>query len=85
MMSLTFGLFTQVSDSGPQGPLVSLCYGQGTVRRAILYEDRSCFTSDGELLPLANVCCPLCVVRLQQFALNISSETSRPRAMIFGM
>ena len=22
MMSLTFGLFTQVSDSGPQGPLV---------------------------------------------------------------
>ena len=27
MMSLTFGLFTQVSDSGPQGPLVfsSLC------------------------------------------------------------
>ena len=24
MMSLTFGLFTQVSDSGPQGLLVSL-------------------------------------------------------------
>ena len=24
MMSLTFGLFTQVSDSGPQGPLVFL-------------------------------------------------------------
>ena len=24
MISLTFGLFTQVSDSGPQGPLVSL-------------------------------------------------------------
>ena len=24
MMSLTFGLFNQVSDSGPQGPLVSL-------------------------------------------------------------
>ena len=23
MMSLTVGLFTQVSDSGPQGPLVS--------------------------------------------------------------
>ena len=23
MMSLTFGLFTQVSDSGPQGPLVT--------------------------------------------------------------
>ena len=22
MISLTFGLFTQVSDSGPQGPLV---------------------------------------------------------------
>ena len=22
MMNLTFGLFTQVSDSGPQGPLV---------------------------------------------------------------
>ena len=25
MMSLTFGLFTQVSGSGPLGPLVSLC------------------------------------------------------------
>ena len=25
MMSLTFGLFTQVSDSGPHGPLV-FCY-----------------------------------------------------------
>ena len=24
MMSLTFGLFTQVSDLGPQGPLVDL-------------------------------------------------------------
>ena len=24
MMSLTFGLFTQVNDSGPQGPLVFL-------------------------------------------------------------
>ena len=24
MMSLTFGLFTPVSDSGPQGPLVNL-------------------------------------------------------------
>ena len=24
MMCLTFGLFTQVSDSGPQGPLVFL-------------------------------------------------------------
>ena len=26
MMSLTFGLFTQVSDSGPQGPLVYLFF-----------------------------------------------------------
>ena len=25
MMSLTFGLFTQVSGSGPLGPLVSFC------------------------------------------------------------
>ena len=25
MMSLTFGLFTQVSGSGPLGPLVRLC------------------------------------------------------------
>ena len=25
MMSLTFGLFTQVSDSGPRGPLGFLC------------------------------------------------------------
>ena len=24
MMSLTFGMFTQVSDSGPQGPLVGI-------------------------------------------------------------
>ena len=30
MMSLTFGLFTQVSDSGPQGPLVS---NQGRIRQ----------------------------------------------------
>ena len=28
MISLTFGLFTQVSDSGPQGPLVTI-YGHG--------------------------------------------------------
>ena len=26
MMSLTFGLFTQVSGSGPLGPLVNLLY-----------------------------------------------------------
>ena len=26
MMSLTFGLFTQVSGSGPLGPLVASCY-----------------------------------------------------------
>ena len=26
MMSLTFGLFTQVSSSGPLGPLVSFVY-----------------------------------------------------------
>ena len=30
MMSLTFGLFTQVSGSGPLGPLVfSICLGRG--------------------------------------------------------
>ena len=27
MMSLTFGLFTQVSGSGPLGPLVSIVFG----------------------------------------------------------
>ena len=26
MMSLTFGLFIQVSDSGPHGPLVELSF-----------------------------------------------------------
>ena len=28
MMSLTFGLFTQVSDSGPLGPFVQVMTGQ---------------------------------------------------------
>ena len=38
---LTFGLYTQVSDSGPLGPLVYIM-GKSTVRQAILYKDRSC-------------------------------------------
>ena len=38
---LTFGLYTQVSDSGPLGPLVFYVMGK-TVRRNILYGDRSC-------------------------------------------
>ena len=29
MMSLTFGLFTQVSGSGPLGPLVCFCLSSG--------------------------------------------------------
>ena len=29
MMNLTFGLFTQVSDSGPDGPLVFYTFKQG--------------------------------------------------------
>ena len=33
MMSLAFGLFTQVSDSGPQGPLV---YISLTKRKTVL-------------------------------------------------
>ena len=41
MMSLTFGLFTQVSGSGPLGPLVLYYDGQGTIRQATLYADRS--------------------------------------------
>ena len=28
MMSLSFGLFTQVSDSEPQGPLVGIVFGR---------------------------------------------------------
>ena len=28
---LTFGLYTQVSDSGPLGPLVSIAQGKGVV------------------------------------------------------
>ena len=37
-------------------------------------------------MPSANVSSPLCVFRRQQFAFNnISSETARPRALIFGM
>ena len=30
MMNLTFGLFNQVSDSGPQGPLVLIYYQSHT-------------------------------------------------------
>ena len=35
MMSLTFGLFTQVSGSGPLGPLV--LYKTSLLRRVLLY------------------------------------------------
>ena len=36
--------------------------------------------------PMSVVCCPSCVVHCQQYALNDnSSETTRPRALIFGM
>ena len=35
MISLTFSLFTQVSDSGPQGPLVVQCM-------RVLASDRIC-------------------------------------------
>ena len=34
MISLTFGLLTQVSDAGPQGPLVTMC---GCCREVALY------------------------------------------------
>ena len=36
MMSLTFGLFTQVSDSGPQGPLVLFMEGNSATFHNIL-------------------------------------------------
>ena len=38
MMSLTFGLFTQVSGSGPLGPLVLIteCIGLGVKYRVVL-------------------------------------------------
>ena len=43
-------------------------------------------SAQGELLPLASVRRATCLVRRQQFALNdISSETARPRALIFGV
>ena len=32
---LTFGQFTQVSDSGPQGPLVVICFLSTTVARRV--------------------------------------------------
>ena len=50
MMSLTFGLFTQVRGSGPLGPLVSSPEPK----------------AQGELLPSANVRRPSCVVCRQQ-------------------
>ena len=46
MMSLTFGLFTQVSGSGPLGPLVSFlflikpyqgCHSQGKISRKMYF------------------------------------------------
>ena len=40
MMSLTFGLFTQVSDSGPQGPLVS--YAMMVMETSLKYLCSSC-------------------------------------------
>ena len=44
MMSLTFGLFTQVSGSGPLGPLVSL------LRRHLKeFSDSHCFASTDKL------------------------------------
>ena len=44
--------------------------------------------AQGELLPSANVRRPLCDVRRVSSTIasnNISSETARPRALIFGM
>ena len=35
MISLTFGLFTQVSGSGPLGPLVWIRVGQGPTTLAV--------------------------------------------------
>ena len=41
MMSLTFGLFTQVSGSGPLGPLVLLFYVSITKPNSLYHSDIS--------------------------------------------
>ena len=38
MMSLTFGLFTQVSGSGPLGPLVFLQFEIAVVNKTLVFE-----------------------------------------------
>ena len=77
MMSLTFGLFTQVSCSGPLGPLV--------LRHPVL----DMFLAHlSQRLRVSYCHQPMSVVRRVSSTIasnDISSETARPRTLIFGM
>ena len=45
MMSLTFGLFTQVNDSGPHGPLVLFVYS--LLPKDLTFQNTFSFTAAG--------------------------------------
>ena len=50
MMSLTFGLFTQVSGSGPLGPLVIFCFLSTEQYEESLKDLNKCLEIQKELL-----------------------------------
>ena len=78
MMSLTFGLFTQVSGSGPLGPLVSFFLARFTVVVPVSLVCDSSIVTTCPSIPAARYAFHFCVLFvLFLFVVGLSGEPNR--------